>query len=572
MERQYYDLIITLIKQHKKYPGYESILDEIANDVYKHAEVVLGSITNEDVVVAYLNKVISTSLVTVPKKLDVNIKTRKCILPSMIISSQTQESLNKIEEEKVETCEDTEALAETELGIIEQESFEIEPPCQETESETVEEFEEKLSEEEEEEIPLEEAIEEQVILNDETETVNDSSIIEDTEAVLDDNINFEEEEVENAEDELVEELETLASTEDVNSDSEIIETPLNHAEDVDKNLVDMMINGVPTIEESSEEVIEEEIVDFENNNLDELEDLSIEEHEEEITEIYETLEEVEPVIEKEDSRDESNVEASDFEIEDLELPGEETNMELEDEIILDEEFEATETLEENLVVEDNFATEDNNEDLSLDEFVESSEYIEAESIDTIEEVVLEEFTEETGTSINVIENELEDNDVTNIEPEEVPLEIDSSESTLELDAELGLSELDTEDELSIEEAEEEIPSELIMETDSSDELEQFSIEDDSELNEIIEENDDSGFSIPCYDCFAYEPENCNYDGNEIMSYLNDIDQKHPERKILDICEMKYKQNLSVAEIVEKTGFTEELVINVLTEIIDTVKD
>ncbi len=67
---KYYDLIIELIKENNKFPGHEDILNDIAEDVYNHAKVVLNSVTNEDVVSAYLEKVISTSIITVSKKLN----------------------------------------------------------------------------------------------------------------------------------------------------------------------------------------------------------------------------------------------------------------------------------------------------------------------------------------------------------------------------------------------------------------------------------------------------------------------------------------------------------------------
>ena len=72
MEKKYYDLIIDLIKEHRKFPGCESIIEDIAEDVYSHSKVVIGSITNEEVLISYFKKVISTSIVTVPKKLNIN--------------------------------------------------------------------------------------------------------------------------------------------------------------------------------------------------------------------------------------------------------------------------------------------------------------------------------------------------------------------------------------------------------------------------------------------------------------------------------------------------------------------
>ena len=75
MEKKYYDLIISLIKEHRKFADYENILEEIVNDVYEHSKVVIGSVTNEEVLNAYIKKVVSTSMITVPKKL-VNIVVR----------------------------------------------------------------------------------------------------------------------------------------------------------------------------------------------------------------------------------------------------------------------------------------------------------------------------------------------------------------------------------------------------------------------------------------------------------------------------------------------------------------
>ena len=77
MENKYYNLIISLIEQHRKYPGCESILEDIANDVYEHAKIVINSVSNEDVIIAYLNKVVSTSIVTVPRKLNINAKKKQ---------------------------------------------------------------------------------------------------------------------------------------------------------------------------------------------------------------------------------------------------------------------------------------------------------------------------------------------------------------------------------------------------------------------------------------------------------------------------------------------------------------
>ena len=71
-ENKYYSLIRDLVKNHRKFPGYEAILEEIIDDVFAHSEIIINSIDNEDVIKSYLEKVISTSIITVPKKMHFN--------------------------------------------------------------------------------------------------------------------------------------------------------------------------------------------------------------------------------------------------------------------------------------------------------------------------------------------------------------------------------------------------------------------------------------------------------------------------------------------------------------------
>ena len=84
MDKKYYDLIISLIKKHRKYQGLEAILDDIANDVYEHSKVVIGTISNEEVIESYFNKVISTSIITVPKKMNFNTRVRHRIISTVL--------------------------------------------------------------------------------------------------------------------------------------------------------------------------------------------------------------------------------------------------------------------------------------------------------------------------------------------------------------------------------------------------------------------------------------------------------------------------------------------------------
>ena len=69
---KYYNLIESMVKQHKKYLGLEPLLEDIIDDVYKHSSIVFNTISNEDVLTSYLQKIISTSLITVPKRKNFN--------------------------------------------------------------------------------------------------------------------------------------------------------------------------------------------------------------------------------------------------------------------------------------------------------------------------------------------------------------------------------------------------------------------------------------------------------------------------------------------------------------------
>ena len=104
MDKKYYDLIISLIKKHRKYPGLEAILDDIANDVYEHSKVVIGTVTNEEIIESYFNKVISTSIITVPKKMNFNTRTRH-----RIISTIEPETTSVNVENIIETNENSNA-------------------------------------------------------------------------------------------------------------------------------------------------------------------------------------------------------------------------------------------------------------------------------------------------------------------------------------------------------------------------------------------------------------------------------------------------------------------------------
>ena len=99
MENKYYETIVKLIQNHKKYPGLEAILDDIVTDVQDKAKVVMANVTNTEVVETYLAKIVSSSIITVPKKLNFNTSIQHRIITNNIVTTSI---LDKDLEQKLE--------------------------------------------------------------------------------------------------------------------------------------------------------------------------------------------------------------------------------------------------------------------------------------------------------------------------------------------------------------------------------------------------------------------------------------------------------------------------------------
>lgn len=495
MEKKYYDLIIKLIKEHRKYSGLEAILEDIANDVYEHSKVVIGSITNDEVITAYLNKVVATSIVTVPKKMNFNVKTRHRIITTIIPQA-------------------TEVVAPTPAVVEEAVQHEVSAKAEEV-------------------VDLDELlVEDEPILD---VNVTEQEEVSFAEEVITPEIEKEPEQEAVALEEMTEVIEEelpVAAVDSIPEPEFEPEPVTSPATQVDKNLVDLMINGVPS-QDSEEDILVEETL------------------EEESSEIYESLEFVEPSEEDSlEQQDDVLSEAANDEVLELENMADET-IESVEEII--EPVQSVEVIE-------------NVEEVSVEE---------QENLETIEEL---EALDDDNDSLELFEEES-----SLIEPEE---HFDETESVLEEEG-VELDAVDEiipsqEDDVLLEEETEfdmlEEAEDLMSINDEADSLELETdtvLEIEDELNEVSTDKNvssEGSFEVPNFNCFSYEPEKPDYDSAEILSYLIEIDEKHPERKILTICDMKYNQGLSVTEIAKTVGFTEENVIEVLNEIIDTIKD
>lgn len=94
---KYYGVIENLVKQNRKYSGLEAILDDIIDDVYSHSEVIINSISNDSVIQSYLEKVVATSIITVPKKMGFHSEVKH----RTITATQVLDNIAHKQEEKV---------------------------------------------------------------------------------------------------------------------------------------------------------------------------------------------------------------------------------------------------------------------------------------------------------------------------------------------------------------------------------------------------------------------------------------------------------------------------------------
>ncbi len=346
MER-YHDLIVTLIKANRKYPGCEDILDDIVADVYEHAEVVLNTVSNESVISSYLNKIVATSVITVSRRMGVKTtRTSANVLPTITNLAHEIEPESNL----------------TDLKEHEQ-SFDT--------SEDV--FEEIASEPSDEEV-FEEISEDYDEL-DETETEETDLISEKTEEKLE-------------------------------SEPEI------QAPDVDKSLVDKMINGIPAEEDilTFEEEMPDVDTDLGEETLAEEEDLEVEEEPLAPAEEEEELPQEESFELEEESLAPSE-EEKEFELDisepEDELSGIETDLPEEVEVV-DESAES-----------DDLSTLEENETVDLEEVSELDDFVTEEEIEVLEE------PEESEDEENASEKKLPSYDCFAYTPKQP--EIDSEE-------------------------------------------------------------------------------------------------------------------------------------------------
>ena len=71
--------------------------------------------------------------------------------------------------------------------------------------------------------------------------------------------------------------------------------------------------------------------------------------------------------------------------------------------------------------------------------------------------------------------------------------------------------------------------------------------------------------------FNYNPTSIVYDTESIFNKINKLDSENPKLQILQICNLKYNQRLSIVEIASILGITKEDVLNILNLVINEIK-
>ena len=447
---KYYSIIENIVRQHRKFAGCEAILDEIINDVYSHAEVIINSINNDDVIKAYLEKVVNTSIITVPKKM--GIHSPRAITPSVSLPVKPEKS-------------------DVNIDLVDKMINASAPAVEETQKEILEENKETVIEEKEE--------------GDEVDSSLDSLFPQ------------KEDEPELSEQEDDTELDTL-----------IDETPID--------------NMPEKLEEHEPDEKEEELV-LTTPEVD--------------VEALEMIEEKETPLETFDLDTEEVETSEDAQQEELSADSEE---------ILDlDESEALETIPE----ETPELAENNEAPLELSD---SNEEIEPqdEILDAVEPKIEQTLTTDELT--------VEDDELATLNPEE-----GSEESALEA---FAADEIQQEDNLLELDESQNNDFDLLMDDNNSD----LTLDEGEGLLEITE--DVTSHQPIDYSKFSFTPSNNNedIDVEELAKDLKELNTKRPELNILQVYDLKYKENSSVQDIATQLDMSEDSVLEALSEMVAIV--
>lgn len=538
-ENKYYGIIENLVKKHKKFPGLESILEDIIDDVYSHSEVIIKTVTNEDVINAYLEKVVSTSIITVPKKMNFHpeikhksfisehntIKVDQKLIDKMInapeiikpiepVAEEVKQEEISVEEEHPQIIQEPIIDDSVNIDTID---LEMQPEPYKTQEVASLDFEQAETEEAEEAVTTNspsnvQNIDNSIDLGNFTETIPDDLSIN----FADDNNDI---------NELTDEPISLDT-------EEISEAPLA-IEEPEPFKSDEVIEPAEIILPETLEAEQNEVLDLsEDASIEEFnEGLEVKATEEDITESSTDFTDL-----VENTENEEDLASFDFSNEIEETNDEENHTELEN---LDQNSELTASSDIQDDITEILTTDENPDDL---EFFGTSQ----------EELALPEEEEELNPVISDSDDLIDSGNLNEdfaLNPVEDELEEFMPEASGELDLLQG------------------------GDISSLEELEPKPLFEPEELTEVSPEEPQT-FATTDYSKFDFTPENNEPDNNidiELVAKdLQELANKNPDLNILEIYNMKYKENAQISQIAAKLDLSENKVIDALNEIIAVI--
>ena len=265
---KYYSVIENLVKQNRKFQGLEAILDDIIDDVYSHSEVIINSINNDGVIQSYLEKVVSTSIITVPKKMGFHPEIKhRTINAQQVLENVAQRKAEKVNTELVDRMINNIPIENNE---VHQETVEKDSEFEELEPETSELM---LSEAPKE---VEQTTEDNILnFNEEMHEESSDNTLEDF--VASDSLEIED---------LDEEEPTFETEEPIQEESlevsELNEEP-NFVEDTQNDSLELNDLEDISLDDASEDTATEEIQDFETEEIKPIVDADVSASEEIVT-------------------------------------------------------------------------------------------------------------------------------------------------------------------------------------------------------------------------------------------------------------------------------------------------
>lgn len=569
---KHYNVIANIVKENKKYPGLEAILDEIIDDVYSHSEVILNTVTNESVVNAYLEKVVSTSIITVPKKLGYH--------PNTISRESNNNSLNR---------DIDKTLIDKMINGVDSNSNENT----------------KISNDKLIEPPLSESAESSYISEDEPENISDLSLSDDDIAIdLSDT-----QEVSNDKEDESTNTETTSSdndelifTETTDIASDFVDTTEDKSYNIQENTDDTIEGNSDLIDlESFTTEDTSEVFEIEHNQQEESENIE-EYHSDNIIDLGQCNDNentaTEEVVTEEEFADNDDVI-------DLSQCNDNENIETE-EVITEEEIADS----DDMIDLNNYTDLDDNNNLEPDiEISDTTDTIinhEKDIIEQTAEVSLpeEERSTEDTSSINDVRVESEegsDNDsvTTSLSAPiiEEPNEIKESDNEQEmfltteddnevLDGDLSLGDdldIDFNEEVSLDDdldnldqnLLEEAPNDVLEIENVTDELlDDNTVTNEANTNTNTNANSDNSFVPIDYSKFNYTPDTDsiidNIDANSIAKDIYELANRNPNLDIIQIYNLKYKEKETIPKIATELQISEAQVIEALNEIIAVI--